>query len=61
MKDPTPQEIREACRQIQAGWSEAEFRRRAAGIIGGTLTTGVGSIAAPRWTPPVVRGLRGAA
>jgi hypothetical protein len=25
---PTPEEIRQACREIQKGWSEAERRRR---------------------------------
>jgi hypothetical protein len=28
---PTPEEIREACQEIQAGWSEADQRRRATG------------------------------
>lgn len=30
---PSPEEIREACRRIQEGWSKAERRKRASGSI----------------------------
>jgi hypothetical protein len=31
--DPTPEEIRLACLEIQAGWSEAEERKRRANKV----------------------------
>jgi len=30
--DPTPEEIKERCLEIQAGWSDADRERRAIGI-----------------------------
>lgn len=41
--NPSPEEIRWACRQIQAGWSRDERRKRAA-YRGGESD--------PRWVPP---------
>lgn len=38
---PTPDEIREACRAIQAEWTEAERARRARGQAGRQRTTAV--------------------
>ena len=40
-QEPTPDEIREACREIREGWSEAERAKR-------------WSYPAENWTPPVV-------
>ena len=46
--DPTPEDIAQACRQIQSEWDDNEFRRRA-----GLASSGVG------WVPPTARlGLR---
>ncbi|HWL11172.1 MAG TPA: hypothetical protein VNQ76_22375 [Planctomicrobium sp.] len=38
---PTPEEIREACREIQAEWTESERARRARGQAGRERTNGV--------------------
>ncbi len=42
--EPTPDEIREACRQIQQSWSEQERRRR----------DREAEMVARHWTPPRV-------
>ena len=42
--DPTPDEIAQACRQIQSEWDDNEFRRRA-----GLASSNVG------WLPPTAR------
>lgn len=42
--DPTPEEIAEACRQIQSEWDDNEFRRRA-----GYSANNAG------WLPPTTR------
>ena len=41
--DPTPQDIRRACEEIQATWSPRERARRYRGPC------------AARWTPPLIR------
>ncbi len=40
--NPTPNEIAEACRKIQATWDEQEFKRRA-GVVASQTS---------RWLPP---------
>lgn len=40
--DPTPFEIEDACREIQRGWDETEFQRRA----------GMAETRLARWIPP---------
>jgi hypothetical protein len=41
--EPTPKDIRQACEQIQAGWSKRERAKRA------------GQPRSERWTPPNIR------
>ena len=50
--DPSPEEIRELCRKIQAGWTPREERRRR--IPG---NTGAKRLNPPRWRVPIVHGL----
>ena len=51
--DPTEAEIRKACAEIQAGWSEVERERRARHMIDnfGNVVT---SPSPPAWEPKLV-------
>lgn len=58
--DPTEAEIAAACAEIRAGWSDAERRNRALGLIAnGAGGRSVLNSAVDFWTPPVVRMAKG--
>lgn len=48
--DPTPEEIRQMCEEIQAGWSEEEKARRRFGCLR--------SVQASHWEPPMIKDMR---
>ena len=54
--DPTPEQIREICLQIQAGWSDAEERDRRCFTFARNTNRRLSVQGGPSWHPPRVGG-----